>query len=327
MSLIFGKLNSGGLITNYFCSSKCAHCLYNCSPSWQNEYIAGDVTNLILKKILAMKCDTIHIGGGEPFLNIESLYEVLKNAHEIGINIEYIETNSSWFKSMKETINVLNKVKSFGVNRLLVSISPFHNEYIKFDKVKGLMEACRMTDIDIVPWSSSFIADLSLMDDKDTHTLAEYNKKFGKDYLINIPKRYWIVINGRALKTFRRVYPKIPVEKILNDNKESCSELADTKHFHIDLFGNYIPGLCTGLSLDYNDLGTNISKHKYPIISILYTNGINALYRFAVNEYGFKPEDSYISKCDLCYDIRKKLVLDLSYVSNDLNPIDFYKHE
>jgi hypothetical protein len=93
------------------------------------------------------------------------------------------------------------------------------------------------------------------------------------------------------------------------------------------LFGNYIPGLCTGLSLDYNDLGENISENKYPIISILHNNGINALYKFAVNEYNYSPKDYYISKCDLCYDIRRKLVVKMGYYSNDLNPIEFYNHE
>ena len=33
------RLRSGGIITNYFCTSRCGHCLYNCSPQWEKEYI------------------------------------------------------------------------------------------------------------------------------------------------------------------------------------------------------------------------------------------------------------------------------------------------
>jgi hypothetical protein len=32
-------LSSGGLITNYYCTSRCAHYLYCCSPQWEKRYI------------------------------------------------------------------------------------------------------------------------------------------------------------------------------------------------------------------------------------------------------------------------------------------------
>jgi len=33
------RLVSGGIITNYFCTSKCRHCLYNCGPHREKRYI------------------------------------------------------------------------------------------------------------------------------------------------------------------------------------------------------------------------------------------------------------------------------------------------
>jgi len=35
--LKIGRLASGGIITNYFCTSTCRHCLYNCSPRWEKN--------------------------------------------------------------------------------------------------------------------------------------------------------------------------------------------------------------------------------------------------------------------------------------------------
>ncbi len=37
--LHISSLYSGGLITNYYCTSQCRHCLYGCSPKWPKEYI------------------------------------------------------------------------------------------------------------------------------------------------------------------------------------------------------------------------------------------------------------------------------------------------
>ena len=62
-------------------------------------------------------------------------------------------------------------------------------------------------------------------------------------------------MGGRALKTLRPYLAKKSAEQILNDNAGNCAaELADTGHFHLDLFGDYIPGLCSGLALDRDDL-------------------------------------------------------------------------
>jgi hypothetical protein len=37
------RLASGGIITNYFCTSACRHCLYNCSPRWEKNYISVEI--------------------------------------------------------------------------------------------------------------------------------------------------------------------------------------------------------------------------------------------------------------------------------------------
>ena len=36
---VIDRLHSGGVITNYYCTSSCGHCLYFCSPKWKKEYI------------------------------------------------------------------------------------------------------------------------------------------------------------------------------------------------------------------------------------------------------------------------------------------------
>jgi len=72
-------------MTGYVCSSKCRHCLYGSSPEWENKFVNEQMAKKVLSKIKSMGCYEIHIGGGEPFLDLNSLLGVLKEANKKGI--------------------------------------------------------------------------------------------------------------------------------------------------------------------------------------------------------------------------------------------------
>lgn len=318
------RLRSGGLITNYYCSSKCGHCLYNCSPGREKAYMDFKMAIGNLKAIRELGCFSVHIGGGEPMLDFKSLFKVLDAASKESIDIEYIETNSSWFKNQDSACDMLYSLKAAGVSTMLVSISPFHNEYIPFDKVKGVIAACEKTGMGVFPWIPSFIPDVDSFDSALTHSLDEYREFFGESYIEKLPYKYSLTMRARPLKTFERFYPKKSLEDILSRNKNGCGELDDVSHFHIDLYGGYIPGLCTGLSIKTEDLGRELSDDEYPFLCLLFKKGVNGLYERASKEFGFVSEKKYISKCDLCFDIRKYLVLEKRVDSKDLKPVEFY---
>jgi hypothetical protein len=320
------KLRSGGLITNYFCTSSCKHCLYNCSPQWEKRYIDSKTAEKSLMKIRSLGCRSVHIGGGEPLLRPDKLGTVLEVASKIGVSVEYVETNSSWFRDIESAKALLARLRQKGLQTLLVSISPFHNEQIPFSRVQGVIEAAKQAGIGIFPWITDFISDLSQFDPTKSHSMDEYRHVYGDDYLMQILQRYWIHLGGRALETFRPWLGKKTFQHILDENPGSCAaELTDTSHFHIDLFGNYIPGLCSGLAVWKEDLGLPLSAEKYPILVNLYLNGIGGLFVFARENYGFSPQKTnYINKCDLCMEIRTHLIKNEYDESNELNPVEFY---
>jgi len=320
------KLRSGGLITNYFCTSSCKHCLYNCSPRWEKRYIDSNAAEKNLMTIRSLGCRSVHIGGGEPLLRPDKLGTVLENASETSVSVEYVETNSSWFRDIESAKALLARLRQKGLQTLLVSISPFHNEQIPFSKVQGVIEAAKQVGVGVFPWITDFISDLSQFDPANSHSLDEYRHVYGDDYLMQILQRYWIHLGGRALETFRPWLGKKTFQHILDENPGGCAaELTDTSHFHVDLFGNYIPGLCSGLAIWKDDLGTPLSTEKYPILVNLYLNGIGGLFVFARENYGFSPQkNNYINKCDLCTEIRTHLIKNDYDQSTELNPTEFY---
>ncbi|MDY6953177.1 MAG: radical SAM protein, partial [Thermodesulfobacteriota bacterium] len=306
---VIPPLNSGGLITNYYCTSRCRHCLYACSPSWEKQYIDPETAEKTLARIKALGCRSVHIGGGEPFLNVKGLEMVAETAASLGVAIEYVETNSSWYRGKDATCLVLASLKAKRVPMVLVSISPFHNEHIPFYKVKGVIEACKAVKMKVFPWISDFYGEIDAFDDRSPHALEEYESRYGRTYLKNLPSRYWIHFGGRALKTFAPVLETRSYEQILFSNQGGCFELLNVNHFHFDLFENYIPGLCSGLAIHCDDVGEEITEARYPLLSALFYKGINGLFELGCREYGFEPAATYLSKCHLCLDIRRHLVL------------------
>ncbi len=325
-SFTIKTLFSGGIITNYHCSSKCRHCLYACSPKRNDDYMSAEMATRIFKKLKSMGCYSIHIGGGEPFLNPDGLEKVLETARTENINVDYVETNSSWFRDIENAVDILLKLKKAGLTTLLISISPFHNEFVPFRKVKGVMSACHRTGLSVFPWIYEFFNEMDELDENKTHTLEEYRRKFGNNYVNNIPNRYWVHFGGRALNTYKSHYKQRSVDEILKEYGP-CKELTDTSHFHFDLYGNYIPGLCSGLSIKMDDIGKEITQAEYPFISILHQKGISGLMEMAKTEYNFQPQENYFSKCHLCYDIRKHLVTNKGVDSHELRPNEFYNSE
>lgn len=318
-------LVSGGIITNYKCSSKCRHCCYSSSPQWPDDYMTPSMAEDIFSILKGLRCHSVHIGGGEPLLKPEKILDILDAAQRNNIAIEYIETNASWYRDEVSTIAVLKELKDHGVYTLLISIDPYHNEYIPFWKVKALIGACSKVKMNIFPWQMDFWDDIDAMDERSTHSIDEYIRLFGRDYLLNLPTRYGLNLKGRALKTYNPMMKLQRFERILEESKP-CKLLSGIYHFHVDLYGNFIPQSCPGFSIPLSELVHGADPDKYRIFYSLDSVGIRGLVELAVAEYGYIPEAEYAGKCALCYDVRNYLVLELGLDLPDLKPEGHYKY-
>jgi len=72
----------------------------------------------------------MHIGGGEPFLRFRELLETVRVFRDEGIQLDYLETNASWFTEKASAIEKLSRLAEAGCDTVMVSICPFHVEFI-----------------------------------------------------------------------------------------------------------------------------------------------------------------------------------------------------
>jgi hypothetical protein len=303
---------SVGLITNYGCTFKCAHCLYCASPN-----IAEDIQNAPLEELVqqidhALGPIPLHIGGGEPLIYFDRIRHLLAVLRKTEIVVEYVETNGSSF--INERRKKLLALQNEGLERLLVSISPFHNAFINLAKIKAIIrDILELYGTNgLFPWHPGYLAFLERFSPRETVAVDDYFSRFSRaEVRHQLTSIMYIHPGGRAAYFLARHLPLYPVETVLEKN---CREsLASPVHAHLDYGGNYLTGFCSGLRIG-KEVGFSletlyhrgISLSQYPILEILVHGGIKDLYQHALN-VGYKPLEGFVSSCHLCLDIRRHL--------------------
>ncbi|MDR2931558.1 MAG: radical SAM protein, partial [Oscillospiraceae bacterium] len=94
--MLRARLTHGGIMANYICTAACRHCAYACSPDRTPAYITRETSEQVARELKKGGYRSVHIGGGEPFLNFEGLLDLLEVLCRAGIPVDYIETNGYW---------------------------------------------------------------------------------------------------------------------------------------------------------------------------------------------------------------------------------------
>ncbi|MBR4960700.1 MAG: radical SAM protein [Clostridia bacterium] len=312
-----------GIITNYVCTAACRHCMFASSPDCPKEFITVDRAEELAALLEKAGTASVHIGGGEPFMNFGALCDTVKVLHRHGIGIDYIETNGFWAGKEDFIRERLHTLKELGVDCIMVSVDPFHIEYVSLERVLRLCNLLEEEGFDYFIWQQRFLKKLLKLDLAKVHTKAELEALLGKHYITDTAREYGLGMNGRALAIAAEIYDRKPVEAFLDG--ESCRKILRPQHCHFDLYGNAVPSGCPGLAAEANDyLTENISAKKYPVFDKLIHGGVAALYAYAT-EKGFTPDPAgYPTKCALCYGIRQWLLVHAP--SADLAPACFYEN-
>ena len=317
-------MDYSGVITNYVCTAACRHCMFASSPDRPKDFITEEMSENIAKTLKKTGTTSVHIGGGEPFMNFQALCSLIKALSKNGISIDYIETNAFWCKDDDFVKDRLETLRSLGVTSVMVSVDPFHIEFVPLERAIRLCVLLDQCDFDYFVWKERYLRKfISIgLDRTRTYTKDELCTILGDDYIPRTAEEYGLGMNGKALFIAEDLFEIRPAEDWLSP--APCRSVTSTSHCHIDLYGNIVPPGCPGISAEANDfLNTNFSEEKYPVLSRLAHGGTSALYSYAC-ENGFTPDKKgYPSRCSLCFSMRK--YLNSVRPSADLSPRCFYE--
>ncbi len=313
---------------SYRCSNECRHCLYRCGPKQPNEWITTETAKKTLQALaLERRLTGIHLAGGEPFLRPDLLEQIIRLCGSYCVPIDYVETNAFWATSVDAAHDLLGRMRDAGLTGLLVSASMFHNEFVPFERTQNGIDAA--IDVfgrgGVIVWTPTTYDLIRRLPDEDKpHSLEEFCEAFGLSIdSPQLPQLYGLIPGGRVFEALRDCYTAVPAEQFRGT---ACArELMSTTHFHIDHHGNLFTGLCAGLApATVDDLHPALDEEAFPVFSRLCEEGPFGLMEMAAGQAAYEPrEDGYISKCDLCFDVRRSL--EATGAFPELRPASFYR--
>lgn len=318
------SLNYSGVITNYVCTASCRHCMFGSSPTRPKDFITSEMSDKVARILKNAGTYSVHIGGGEPFMNFEALCTLIKALNKYGIGVDYIETNAFWCKDDAFVLDRLNALKELGVTSVMVSVDPFHIEFVPLERAVRLCVLLDKCDFEYFVWKEQYLRKfISIgLDRSKTYSKDELCSVLGENYITETASEYGLGMNGKALNIAKDLYEYRPADEWLS--KAPCRSVSSVSHCHIDLYGNIVPPGCPGISADAEDfICMNFPEEKYPVLSRLVNGGIDSLYSYACENGFVADKKGYPSRCSLCFAMR-------AYLNNvrpsaDISPKCFYE--
>ncbi len=332
--------SSAGLVLSYRCTAACRHCMYACSPEWDGDWITESDLGHLLSSIAPYiepapyganwvgLNSGLHFTGGEPFLNFDLLCSAVSMAAEMGIPSTFVETNCFWCVNDRVTRDKMRLLREKGLRGIMVSINPYYLEYVPFENTSRAVGIGReVFGGNLMLYQTEYFNVFSQMGIKGRMKLETYLQREKKEQFY---KNVEFFFNGRAPYSLgpemEDVFPRAGADCFFR--VECRPAFVRSWHNHFDNYGNYMPGYCGGLSYgDWHDLegllASEVRKEEYPVLAFLMGRDMEGLFRFARDRGYEEPPEGYFSKCHLCVDIRRYLVLVERF--KELVPLTFYE--
>jgi len=319
----FKLWRSAGLLLTYQCNAACEFCYYHCGPD-KGGLMPVDVCLAAWKSLRTLAGETakIHLTGGEPFLHWEHLVAILGEGQRQRLGpVDLVETNGFWAVSDPLVRERLRRLLDLGVQRLKISVDPFHQEYVPILPVRRLAAIAKEMfgpDRVLVRWEQylqSFADGTCLAGDQRDQvylgTLREYPCRFA----------------GRAADHLASLLASKPAEALADS---SClGDFLGAKGVHIDPCGNVFSGTCSGIIVGninetpLEEIWQRFHPERDRFLQALCERGPYGLLGHA-EALGYERLETYASKCHLCTHLRRFLRT-RGAVTHVVGPADCYR--
>lgn len=292
------------------CSSNCKHCSVKNNKGQKahiDKFSAVDVVKKVSEKY---KLESIMTFGGEPLLFPESVFAIHKTAFDAGIPSRQIITNGYWTNDLLKIEEIAFNLSESGVNKILISVDAFHQEYIPIEAVKKAARALQKHDSIELKWSPCWV--VSEKDNNPYNEMTNLILKELEEFKIEIGRGNIISPEGAALENLKEYLPA--KQNLL---KARCTDMPYTDPLDaiksISIEPNGDVAVCRGFTIgnvfteDIAAILDNYNPYENPYMKIILENGMAGLLEVARNK-GIEVEtQDFYSVCDLCKFTRQRI--------------------
>lgn len=298
------KITLLGIQLTKKCNAECEICCFSCSPR-NNEKIDIKIAARAIEQAAKINSiNTIGFSGGEPFLFVEDLAELIKLANSLNLRTT-CTTNGFWGKTEQAAFNTIRYLKSIGLNKISLSTDQYHNEFVPIENIKNILDAGKKLD---------FPMDIGCVVTKNSKRIGDIAKDIG-DSLIST-----YIIEGPCLP-IGNAANKIPKDEYIYINSEPKSKCSMLNSLVVMCDGSAYPCCSQGGETDPLLLGNinedsveqlikNFNKNMY--CRTLSKEGVSWFLNTLKSEGIdlFEP-NKYVSQCDIC----NKLFTNRDYIN------------
>ena len=346
----FKLWRSAGLMLTYQCNAACEFCYYHCSPH-KGGLMPVETCLAAWRSlgILAGAEAKIHLTGGEPFLYWDHLLEILQKGKEQSLGpVDLVETNGFWATDDRLIVDRLDALVALGVQRLKISVDPFHQEYVDVEPARRLAAAAREKlgpDRVLVRWEKYLRGEgvpplhspcgvIGAVQDgvqgQDGLAMCKGGTPSPRNRAyIEAYRDYPFRCTGRAAGHLAGLIADEGNHQSSIINHPCLPGFLGAKGVHIDPHGNVFSGTCSGIILGnvHQTPLEEIWKAFHPghitLVQTLCERGPCGLLEKA-KLLGYRELPAYADKCHLCTDIRQFL-FERHVEPSIIGPADCYR--
>jgi Radical SAM superfamily len=300
----FRLWRSVGLMLTYQCNASCEFCYYHCAPE-KGGLMPVELCLAAWRSLrtLAGEAAKIHLTGGEPFLYWDHLVDILAEGRRQNLGpVDLLETNGFWARSDVLVRDRLQRLIDLGVQRLKISVDPFHQEFVSLPPVRRLAAIAKEMlgpERVLVRWEEY------LNGDAPAH-VGDQRDAVYRDTCRDYPCRF----KGRAADHLAGLLASRPAEAFANSN--CLGRFLGAKGVHVDPYGNVFSGTCSGIivgnisEMPLEAMWVKFHPEQNALIKTLCEKGPYGLLERA-ESLGYEPLAAYADKCHLCTLLRQFL--------------------
>jgi hypothetical protein len=292
-----------GIEIGRLCNARCEHCISFSGPE-NRQKMELETALRVVREAASVGLPRIEITGGEPFLFLEEIEEIMRLGKSYGMWTG-VTTNSTWAKTPERAVKILTRLKDAGLSLLRFSIDQYHLNYIPLERVQNAVQAS--LDVGVQALIEASVGRKDYRTYKAVHTLKSFPVEMRLSDLIPYGRGAELPTETFFTESFYKVAhapcSSAGVPVVETDGRVLLCCAFPVSQDPNDMESPFVLG-----SVKNESLANILARHLYnPFLRALRYEGPGALLRILEEKYGndqYKPRANYPgSICTLCMDM------------------------